>query len=91
MNRYRVVVHIPGEVFIDAETIEEAERFMHTVASVYDTLEYPESSTKPDRSGVCFTKIMSIEPAIDGESEGKEVVTVSRDSNTEPPQGPSTA
>jgi len=91
MNRYRVVVQIPGEVFIDANTIEEAERFMTTVASVYDTVPYPQSSTSPDRSGVCFTKIMSIESAIEGESEGKEVVTISRDSDTQPPQGPSIA
>lgn len=91
MTRYRVVVQIPAEIFVDAPNADMAEAFMSKVIQAYDIFDYPQSSTIEYRSGIAFVKIISIEPAIEGESEGKEVVTVDPESFNGGPQGPKSA
>ena len=62
---YRLVVTIPSEIFIEVDSLADAEKFISWVASKYDSVAYPIASSvdNSERSGVAEVKCLSIEKA----------------------------
>jgi len=60
---YRLVVAIPSEIFIEVDSLADAEKFISWVSSKYDKVAYPISSKADDRAGVAEVKCLSIEIA----------------------------
>jgi len=60
---YRLVVTIPSEIFIEVDSLADAEKFISWVSSKYDKVAYPISSKADDRAGVAEVKCLSIERA----------------------------
>jgi len=62
---YRLVVTIPSEIYIEVDSLADAEKFISWVSSKYDSVAYPIASSvnNSERSGVAEVKCLSIEPA----------------------------
>jgi len=62
---YRLVVAIPSEIFIEVDSLADAEKFISWVSSKYDSVAYPIASSvdNSERSGVAEVKCLSIEKA----------------------------
>jgi len=60
---FRLAVMIPSEVFIDVDTLEDAQEFIRWISEQYDKVAYPISSKTDDRAGVAEVKCLSIEHA----------------------------
>jgi len=63
MSIFRLAVMIPSEVYIDVDTLEDAESFIELISEKYDKVAYPISSKVEDRAGVAEVKCLSIEHA----------------------------
>ena len=63
MSIYRITVMIPSEIFIEVDSLADAEKFISWVSSKYDSVAYPISSKADDRAGVAEVKCLSIEKA----------------------------
>jgi len=102
MTIYRLVVTIPSEIFIDVETLADAQTFIEWVGSQYDKVAYPIKSSTDDRSGVAQVKCLSIEEASEDDKITMMNATmdaqvaakglgISPETNREPPDGPNAA
>jgi len=102
MTIYRLVVTIPSEIFIDVESIEDAQVFIDWISKQYDKVEYPISQNKSDRAGIAAVKCLSIEPASEDDKITMMNSTMdamaavkglkdSPESDGEPPEGPNVA
>jgi len=62
---YRLVVTIPSEIYIEVDSLADAEKFISWVSSRYDSVAYPIASSvdNSERSGVAEVKCLSIERA----------------------------
>ena len=62
---YRLVVTIPSEIYINVDSLADAEEFISWVSSKYDSVAYPIASSvdNSERSGVAEVKCLSIERA----------------------------
>jgi len=62
---YRLVVTIPSEIYIEVDSLADAEKFISWVSSRYDSVAYPIASSvdNNERSGIAEVKCLSIEPA----------------------------
>ena len=62
---YRLVVTIPSEIYINVDSLADAEKFISWVSSKYDSVAYPIASSvdNNERSGIAEVKCLSIEPA----------------------------
>ena len=62
---YRLVVTIPSEIYINVDSLADAEKFISWVSSKYDSVAYPIASSvdNSERSGVAEVKCLSIERA----------------------------
>jgi hypothetical protein len=62
---YRLVVTIPSEIYIEVDSLADAETFISWVSSRYDSVAYPIASSvnNNERSGIAEVKCLSIEPA----------------------------
>jgi hypothetical protein len=62
---YRLVVTIPSEIYIEVDSLADAEKFISWVSSKYDSVSYPIASSvdNSERSGVAEVKCLSIERA----------------------------
>jgi len=60
---YRLAITIPSEIFIDVDSLKDAETFIGWISEQYDKIEYPISSTKSERTGIACVKCLSIEKA----------------------------
>ena len=67
MTIYRLVVQIPSEIFINVNSLDDADKFINWLSEQYDTVCYPISSTSETRSGVAAVKCLSIEQAKNGD------------------------
>ena len=63
MTIYRLVVTIPSEIFIDVESLADAQTFIEWISGQYDKVDYPIKTQSDDRSGIAQVKCLSIEPA----------------------------
>lgn len=99
---YRIVVQIPSEIFVEVDTLQDAERFIQWVATNYDKVTYPISSEENERSGVAEVKAISIEPASEmdnmtdknttkGAMQALKGIKNSSETDREPPDGPNVA
>jgi len=62
---YRLVVTIPSEIYIEVDSLADAEKFISWVSSKYDSVAYPIASSvdNSERSGIAEVKCLSIERA----------------------------
>jgi len=99
---YRIVVQIPSEIFVEVDTLQDAQRFIDWVATNYDKVAYPISSEKTDRAGVAEVKVISIEPAskLDNMTDKNTTqdamqalrgIKNTAETDGEPPEGPNAA
>jgi len=99
MAIYRLVVNIPSEIFINVDSLKDAEKFIGWISEQYDKVCYPISSKSETRAGVASVKCLSIEPAKPGDNIQHYNATYqamhqrvdSPESDGEPPQGPKPA
>ena len=102
MTIYRLVVQIPSEIFINVNSLDDADKFINWLSEQYDTVCYPISSTNETRSGVAAVKCLSIEQAKNGDhihamnathdaQSAMHQPINDAESDGEPPQGPSIA
>jgi len=65
MSIYRITVMIPSEIFIEVDSLADAEKFISWVSSKYDSVAYPIASSvdNNERSGIAEVKCLSIERA----------------------------
>jgi len=61
-NRYRVVAMLPTEVYLDAETIDDAASMAEWLLDQYPTVDMP-MSTEKNIYGAAVSKIVTIEAA----------------------------
>ena len=99
MAVYRLVVNIPSEIYINVDSLEDAERFIGWISEQYDKVCYPISSKSETRAGVASVKCLSIEPAKPGDnikdcnatSQAMHQRVNAPESGGEPPEGPKPA
>ena len=65
MSIFRLAVMIPSEIYIEVDSLADAEKFISWVSSRYDSVAYPIASSvdNNERSGIAEVKCLSIEPA----------------------------
>lgn len=59
-NRYRIVAMLPTEVYLDAETIDDAASIAEWLLEQYPTVSMP-MSTENDIYGAATSKVITIE------------------------------
>ena len=102
MTIYRLVVMIPSEIFIDVDSLADAQTFIDWISNQYDKVGYPMNTQPDDRSGIAQVKCLSIEPASESDKitmmnstmdamAARKGLGISPDSSTEPPDGPNAA
>ena len=102
MAIYRIVVAIPSEVYISADSLQDAETFIGWLSEQYDKVCYPTSTKSETRAGVAAVKCLSIEQAKNGDhihamnathdaQSAMHQPINDAESDGEPPQGPSIA
>jgi len=65
MSIFRLAVMISSEIYIEVDSLADAEKFISWVSSKYDSVAYPIASSvdNSERSGVAEVKCLSIERA----------------------------
>jgi len=99
MTIYRLVVTIPSEIFIEVESLADAQTFIEWISGQYDKVDYPIKTKSDDRTGIAQVKCLSIEPASEDDKitmmnatmdamAARKGLGISPETPTEPPDGP---
>jgi len=60
---YRLVVAIPSEIFVEVDSLDDAQTFIEWISDSYDKVAYPIKDQTDDRTGIAQVKCLSIEKA----------------------------
>ena len=60
---YRLVVAIPSEIFVEVDSLNDAQTFIEWISDSYDKVAYPIKDQTDDRTGIAQVKCLSIEKA----------------------------
>jgi len=84
---YRLVVAIPSEIFVEVDSLDDAQTFIEWISDSYDKVAYPIKDQTDDRTGIAQVKCLSIEKASENDKLNMKNATMQARTSAETPTG----